>query len=64
MTKKDYIIIAKVLNKNFGQFGVIGFEKLSQHHDFATNIVDTLVDELKFDNPRFDEARFRQAIYK
>ena len=56
MTKKDYIIIAKVL-RNY---------KAYDKESGVTNPLEYFITELSYqmalDNPRFDEGRFRQFI--
>ena len=57
MTTKDYILIAKVLNKQF-----------NTEHKSATSlgiaIMNNLMDALKKDNPKFDSSKFEDAVYK
>jgi hypothetical protein len=50
MTRKDYILIAKTIND---AYYLDQNKKLTIARDFA--------DELSFDNPRFDRARFLTA---
>jgi hypothetical protein len=59
MTRKDYIEIAKVLNKKVRDIGIndpdfILIDELAK--DFATM--------LKADNPNFDKERFFSAVMK
>ena len=58
MSRKDYIIIAKALKSSrYGHF-------LSMRPEFQAGIdkaVLNLVEVLKAENPRFDEARFLSA---
>ncbi len=61
MTKKDYIVIAEALK--------IAVIETSQNvhtllpHDIMAHIVSELAAAMKRDNPRFDEARFRAAVF-
>lgn len=59
MTKKDYIIIAKAINKTYKLFAVQPADL-----DVVNDLVSRLVWEMHRDNERFDEVRFREAIYK
>ena len=54
MTRKDYVMIAEVINRNTGSLtesALIDFARMAE--DLAT--------ELQNDNPRFDRARFLTA---
>ena len=57
MTHKDYIRLAEVLNTQF-----------NRRHESATSlgmaIMDDLCKMLKEDNPKFNQARFEDAVYK
>ena len=53
MTKKDYIIIAKVLAAQ-AQYDA----------NFVRNIAEAFASVLAADNPRFDRVRFLAACYK
>ncbi len=57
MTRKDYILIAEVLNKQF-----------NTEHYSATSlsiaIMNNLLDAFEADNPRFDSDKFEDAVYK
>lgn len=57
MTQKDYIKLANVLNKQF-----------NRRHQSATSlgmaIMNDLCKMLKEDNPKFNQARFEDAVYK
>ena len=52
MSKKDYQVIVKILNKHAKYMSVDAFMLLVQ--DFAN--------ALKADNPRFDSGRFMDAL--
>lgn len=58
MTRKDYIEVAKILNKRFRE--VSGQEESSA-------LLDTFVDDFSElfanDNPNFDKQRFESAVY-
>ena len=58
MTKKDYIVIAKTLNKL-----VKGVEQdFSKHHmGVIRELVNNLSNEFQEDNPRFDREIFWKA---
>lgn len=66
MTRKDYELIAKVLNRNLVRFGGDDNE---QHTPQEREIIkatlevlaDDLADELQTDNERFDHLRFMSA---
>ena len=59
MTKKDYILIAKVLNCwAWNEQGVIASQNL------LMGITDTLCESLKQDNPLFNANKFKEAVYK
>lgn len=54
MTRKDYVMIAEVINRNtvlLSESAFIDFARMAE--DLAT--------ELQNDNPRFDRARFLTA---
>ena len=59
MTRKDYVIIAGVLNTIYQQ-------EWSQWdlEDLFDTVVDRLADALTADNPRFDRARFLSATFR
>jgi len=59
MTRKDYVLIAAVLNAVYQ-------DKWSQWdaEDMFYTVVDRLADALAADNPRFDRARFYSATYR
>jgi hypothetical protein len=48
MTRKDYVMIAKVFARSAGD-------------DLAKLLAEDLADKLQADNPRFDRARFIEA---
>lgn len=57
MTKKDYIIIAKAIRPIY--------QNTEQPFLYVIDkIVNNIAHECMQDNPRFDEIRFREAIYK
>jgi len=53
MTKKDYVMIARIIN----------FATDAEHEALVSkdSLVDQLVVSLTEDNPRFDAERFRRA---
>lgn len=56
MTKKDYIIIAKVIHEHYGN-------RLDHYHDSANNValgdlVNHFANAFQRDNPRFDKQKF------
>lgn len=61
MTKKDYVIIAKVLN-DFIATSVVDNEQVPIGH--VKNLMDSLTYSLSLDNPRFDKLRFVEACIK
>jgi hypothetical protein len=56
MTKKDYIIIAKVIYKHYGNR--IDYYSDSENNLALGDLVLELATELAKDNPRFDRSRF------
>jgi hypothetical protein len=54
MTRKDYVMIAEVINRNTGSLTESAFI------DFA-RMAEDLATELQNDNPRFDRDRFLTA---
>ena len=54
MTRKDYVMIAEVINRSTGSLTESAFI------DFA-RMAEDLATELQNDNPRFDRARFLTA---
>lgn len=54
MTKKDYIYAANVM----------ALRRMTTPTDTWVEIVDMLCGLFATDNPRFDEAKFREACYK
>lgn len=60
MTKKDYIKLAKILNENLNRV-----QDPAEHPRLAFDaLVSQLCGMLKEDNDRFDNQRFRDAVYK
>ena len=59
MTKKDYILIAKVLNCwAWNEQGIV----MSQN--FLLGITETLCEALKQENPLFNADKFKEAVWK
>ena len=56
MTRKDYILIADVLNKQFKN------EHMSPT-DLAISIMNDLLDAFEADNARFDPDKFEHAVW-
>ena len=56
MTKKDYIVFAKVLNKNL--------KSITEQRDeeLLADITQDLMTELKKDNKLFNERKFIEAV--
>lgn len=63
MTKKDYIIIAKVLNSVYTA-ELINLPVPQEEHILFGEIVDLLSSAFKQDNERFQWEKFKQAVYK
>jgi hypothetical protein len=59
MTKKDYEVLADVIGK-----GVAKAHEGYSKEQIIDGIVDDLSYELARDNPRFDEEKFRKAIFE
>lgn len=65
MTKKDYVLIAKVLN-DILQWDVNTFAGVPKEHQreaWMSAIVGALSDEFYKNNNAFDEDRFRVAVW-
>ena len=56
MTRKDYKLIASELNDTLMKYGYSGVPTFG-------DAVDALIIALKSDNPRFNEDKFREAVY-
>ena len=65
MSKKNYVALAKILNDSWSNIPKIEWnEKLTPElHNFTTLVVN-LCDYLKTTNPKFDQKRFTEAVYK
>ena len=63
MTKKDYLLIAKVLNSFVGRYvgGELTLHRQSSTYPNASNMLEALADELGKENPRFDREKFMRA---
>lgn len=63
MTKKDYIIFAKLINDWIvkTQEGELQLIRRHSAYPSANNFIEAFADELKKDNPRFDKQRFLNA---
>ena len=59
MTRKDYVELAKVMNR-LGK----SIESRTVESKAFNEAVGDLVDWLSIDNPRFDSTRFIEAIYR
>lgn len=57
MTKKDYNIIARAINQVYSE------HKNTISQGAINEIVVNLINEMHNDNSRFDEDKFRKAIY-
>lgn len=55
MTKKDYVLIAAVLRRTI--------EKIQDDEDLKNFIINEFAYQLQKENPRFDIAKFKHAIY-
>ena len=53
MTRKDYILVSRILNDNIEHMHPAAFSKL----------VEDFVDMMQDDNPRFEYGRFLEACY-
>ena len=62
MTRKDYILIAKHLNKTIALMN--GYQVTSQFSLGFKGAVDSVVSALKSDNPNFDVQKFIDAVVK
>jgi len=60
MTKKDYVLIAGVLNS----FYTREYEGEPEYRSIAAEIGAALCGRLKMDNGRFDSERFMAAVRK
>jgi hypothetical protein len=58
MTKKDYIRFAGLFNAMHHGFPADMFS-----HQAKTFLVNNMCDILEDDNPLFDRARFKEAVY-
>jgi hypothetical protein len=58
MTRKDYVKIARALN----DFHALLESHLLEQASFD-KLVDSLCDTFRYDNERFDTARFKKAVY-
>ena len=56
MTRKDYILIADVLNKQFKN-------EHKSATDLAASIMDKLMDAFEADNKQFDASKFEHAVW-
>jgi len=56
MTKKDYILIADVLNSMYND--------TDKHKDIIRETADRMSNALKVENELFDEFKFISACYK
>lgn len=60
MSKKTYIKLAEILNQNFNRV-----QDPNEHQRLVFDaLVSNICTMLKEDNDRFDNQRFRDAIYK
>jgi len=59
MTKKDYILIAKVIKKHFESYPEYYTEGNANFH--LSELVKSLAEELKMENNRFDYVKFLSA---
>ena len=59
MTKKDYIIIAKVINDHY-HTNMVHYAD-AEPNLMLTSLTDRLADALNYDNDRFDRNRFLKA---
>jgi len=59
MTRKDYIVLAAALSSALENDVPAAAEA---QHLFA-RIYSSICEELILDNPKFDEARFRRAVF-
>ena len=56
MTRKDYILISDVLNKEFKN-------EHKSATELAASIMDKLMDAFEADNARFDSDKFEHAVW-
>lgn len=59
MTRKDYVELAKVMNRL-----VLAVEPKTAESKAIDQAVNDLVEWLSIENPRFDSLRFIEAVYK
>lgn len=65
MTKKDYVIIAKCLNKFYQTIDYINSREEAGHKIYAImKILENMFEEFSKDNPKFDALKFKKAVYK
>jgi hypothetical protein len=60
MTKKDYVLFAKVLNNTLKHYNQ-GLPV--EVGEFVHILMGYMTEALSEDNERFDEAKFRRAVY-
>ena len=65
MTKKNFVALAGILNAAWLNIPKIEWNDKTtpELHNFTTLVVN-LCDYLKTTNPRFDQKRFLEAVYK
>jgi hypothetical protein len=59
MTRKDYVELAKVMNRL-----VLAIEPKTAESKAIDQAVNDLVEWLSIENPRFDAVRFLGSVYK
>ena len=55
MTRKDYIAIAKAVNHT---------RNIAYEFNATNALINALCDVFRYDNPRFDAAKFRAVCYQ
>lgn len=63
MTRKDYKLIAKKLNTLRSGLDALGEEAGTSRIVFS-GFLSQLCNDLKQDNPNFNSAKFRDAVYE
>lgn len=58
-TKKDYIIVARAINAH-----AWNNQGLDKEQKVLIGLVDTLCEEFKRENPRFNAEKFTEACFK
>ena len=60
-TKKDYILVAGILEMNRSTFGASSISERNAINKNLDGVIDNFSREFAVDNPRFDSFRFKAA---